>query len=192
MITCFTKYVADIPQHSSRLATTVKVFGRKSLLRAAIISISISIPFIYTEPASAQFVDRNSDEPLDITSDRLESQENIATWIGDVRAVQGDSILTTERLILIRKDDGNLDRIEAVGTVRFATAEEAITGDKAIYRDLERTITMTGEVVVTQGKQILTGGDLIYWVDTGRIEFKGDEGQRIRGIFETKDLDNQS
>ncbi|MEO0399273.1 MAG: LptA/OstA family protein [Pseudomonadota bacterium] len=159
-------------------------------LGAVALSLLLTMP-VLTTPAAAQLTS-DSDEPLDITSDRLESEENVATWIGSVRAVQGESILTTERLIITRGDEGDLDTIEAVGTVRFATTEETIAGDKAVYKEEARTITMLGDVIVTQGEQILTGNTLVYWVDTGRLEFTAEEGKRIRGIFQTDSIDNQS
>ena len=141
--------------------------------------------------ASAQFV-AESDEPLDITSDRLESEEDIATWIGDVRVLQSESILTTDRLVIVRNEDGGVDEIRAEGNVRYSTGQESITGDVAIYNELTRSINMTGDVVVTQGKQVMSGGDLVYWVDTGKINFTAPQGERVRGIFHTKSLDNNS
>jgi len=142
--------------------------------------------------ARAQFAAQDTDAPLDITSDRLESEENVATWIGAVQVVQGEAILTTERLVIYRNDDGDLDRIEALGDVRYDTGNETISGAKAVYAEATRTLTMTGDVVVTQGKQVLSGGALVYWIDTGKLRFTAPEGQRIRGIFYTKSLETQS
>ena len=142
--------------------------------------------------AMAQLAPADSSAPIDITGDRLEVENDIATFLGNVRAVQGEAILTAERLVADLDDKGSFTKIRAVGTVRYSNGKEAITGVRAVFDDLARTITITENVVVTQGEQVMTGGELVYWVDTGRILFTATEGKRIRGIFYAKDAPNQS
>ncbi len=142
--------------------------------------------------AMAQLAPADSSAPIDITGDRLEVENDIATFLGNVRAVQGEAILTAERLVADLDDKGSFTKIRAVGTVRYSNGKEAITGVRAVFDDLARTITITENVVVTQGEQVMTGGELVYWVDTGRILFTASEGKRIRGIFYAKDAPNQS
>ncbi len=142
--------------------------------------------------AMAQLAPTDSNAPIDITGDRLEVENDIATFLGNVRAVQGEAILTAERLVADLDDKGSFTKIRAVGTVRYSNGKEAITGVRAVFDDLARTITITENVVVTQGEQVMTGGELVYWVDTGRILFTATEGKRIRGIFYAKDAPNQS
>ena len=146
----------------------------------------------FGQSAYAQFSQTQSDAPLDITSDRLESNENVAVWSGSVRVIQGDAIMTSDELVIVRNDAGELEEIQAIGDVRYSTGKEAITGEKAVYRETERSIEMTGDVVVTQGEQVMSGGRLLNWVDTGKLTFTAPEGRRVRGIFHTKSLDNQS
>ena len=142
--------------------------------------------------AHAQFLEASSEEPLDITSDRLESEEDVATWTGDVQVVQGPAVLTTDKLVITQSEDGGINEIRAIGNVRYSNGEETIAGEQALYIETDRTLTMTGDVIVTQGKQIMRGGELTYWVDTGKIRFTAPEGRRVRGIFYTKSLEGQS
>ncbi|MBI1365656.1 MAG: hypothetical protein GC153_06820 [Alphaproteobacteria bacterium] len=141
-----------------------------------------------SSPAGAQLV-ANSNEPIDITGDTLEIVNKIATWTGNVRAVQGDGILTAKKLIATLGDDGGFKTIQAIGDVRYSNGKEAIAGDKAVYDAAARSITMSDNVIVTQGETVMTGGALIYWLDSGRIRFTAPTGSRIRGIFHTKSLD---
>jgi lipopolysaccharide export system protein LptA len=76
--------------------------------------------------------------------------------------------------------------------VRFSNGKEAITGARAVFDDIRRTITISENVVVTQGDQVMTGGELVYWVDTGKIVFTAPAGKRIRGIFYAKGRPGQS
>ncbi|MFN3959487.1 MAG: LptA/OstA family protein [Parvularculaceae bacterium] len=142
--------------------------------------------------ASAQFASLDSDAPIDITGDRLEVENQVATFTGNVRAVQGDAILTADRLVADLDDKGSFTKIHAVGTVRFSNGKEAITGARAVFDDVRRTITISENVVVTQGDQVMTGGEIVYWVDTGRIIFTAPAGKRIRGIFYAKGRSGQS
>jgi lipopolysaccharide export system protein LptA len=142
--------------------------------------------------AQAQLASIDSDAPIDITGDRLEVENDVATFLGNVRAVQGPAILTAERLVADLDDKGSFTKIRAQGTVRYSNGKEAITGARALFDDVARTITISENVVVTQGEQVMTGGELVYWVDTGKILFTAPSGKRIRGIFYAKDQPGQS
>jgi lipopolysaccharide export system protein LptA len=142
--------------------------------------------------AAAQLASIDNDDPIDITGDRLEVENDVATFIGNVRAVQGPAILTAERLVADLDDKGSFTKIHAVGTVRYSNGKEAITGARAVFDDVQRTITISENVVVTQGEQMMTGGELIYWIDTGKILFTAPAGKRIRGIFYAKGQPGQS
>lgn len=147
---------------------------------------------LMTGAAGAQLAPDVSDAPIDITGDRLEVVDDVATWVGNVRAVQGEAILTAEKLVADLDEDGAFRKIRAVGTVRYSNGKDAISGKVGVYDAEKRTITISEEVVVTQGEQVMTGGKLIYWVDTGRLLFTAPSGRRIRGIFYAKRSDEQS
>lgn len=138
-------------------------------------------------PASAQLIAaQDSNEPIDITGDTAEFQDNLAIWTGNVRVVQGPAILTSERLEALLTDEGDFETITAIGSVRYSNGEEAITGERAVFNNDARTIVMTDNVIVTQGKQVMSAGKITYWVDTGKVLFTPEAGKRIRGLFFTK------
>ena len=127
-----------------------------------------------------------SDEPIDITGDSLEIVDDVATWTGNVRALQGEAILTSSKLVATLEEGGGFKTIRAIGGVRYSNGKEAIAGETALYDSVARTITISDNVVVTQGETVMTGGTLVYWLDTGRIAFNSPSGERIRGIFYAK------
>ena len=136
--------------------------------------------------ASAQLIAAgDSKEPIDITGDTAEFQNNNAVWTGNVRVVQGETILTSERLEAVITDEGDFETITAIGSVRYSNGKEAITGERAVFNDAARTIVITENVIVTQGKQIMSAGKITYWVDTGKVFFTPEAGKRIRGLFFT-------
>jgi len=136
--------------------------------------------------AGAQLAPAISDAPIDITGDRLEIVDDVATWTGNVRAVQGEAILTAETLVADLDEDGSFTEIRASGTVRYSNGKEAITGKVGVYNAATRTITISEDVVLTQGDQVMTGGQLVYWVDSKKVLFTAPSGRRIRGIFYAK------
>ena len=145
------------------------------------------------QPVAAQLIAAgDSNEPIDITGDTAEFQDNNAVWTGNVRVVQGLAILTSERLEAVLTDEGDFETITAIGSVRYSNGEEAITGERAVFNNKARTIVMTDNVIVTQGKQVMSAGKITYWVDTGKVLFTPEAGKRIRGLFFTGKDNEQS
>lgn len=144
--------------------------------------------FANISSASAQFV-ADADTPIDITGAVLDVVDgrDYVIWEGDVQAVQGNSVLTAPKLVIYGVEAGKLTRIIAEGGMRYTNGSEAISGDRGVYNAADETITVTGNVVVVQGEQILAGAKLIYNTRTGSIRFTSAAKQRVRGIFFTKD-----
>ncbi|MEM9617708.1 MAG: LptA/OstA family protein [Pseudomonadota bacterium] len=159
--------------------------------KTIIITLALAITGPAAAPASAQLVSE-SDAPIDITGDTAEFQDNLAVWTGNVRVLQGEGILTTDRLEADLSEEGDFDNIRAIGSVRYSNGKEAITGDRALFDNIARTITITENVIVTQGKQVMSAGAVTYWVDTGKVKFLPEPGKRIRGIFYTGSDEEQT
>lgn len=151
--------------------------GIKAVLAAAAL--------VLASPAAAQLVGQ-SEEPIDIFGDHLDVVDKVVTIEGNARAVQGEGILTAAKFIALMDDDQQPQTIECQGGVRYTNGKEAVAGDTALYDDAARTITFNGNVVVTQGENVITGGNLIYWIDTGRISLTPASGKRVRGFFKGK------
>jgi lipopolysaccharide export system protein LptA len=153
----------------------------------------LALTALLGQPAAAQLIAAgDSKEPIDITGDTAEFQDKEAVWTGNVRVVQGETILTTERLEATLSDEGDFETITAIGAVRYSNGKEAITGERAVFNDGARTIVITENVIVTQGKQIMSAGKITYWIDTGKVLFTPEAGKRIRGLFFTGEDDKQS
>jgi lipopolysaccharide export system protein LptA len=77
-------------------------------------------------------------------------------------------------------------RIEAIGNVYFVTPDQTIRGDRAVYTPGDNLVVMTGDVIVTQGQNVMTGGRLTYNTETQAVTMAGGAGSnggRIRGVF---------
>jgi lipopolysaccharide export system protein LptA len=74
-------------------------------------------------------------------------------------------------------------RIEAKGGVVVVQKDQNATGDAAIFNMRENTVTLTGNVVVTRGQDILRGQRLV--VDLTSGVSKMDQG-RVEGLFQSR------
>jgi lipopolysaccharide export system protein LptA len=128
-----------------------------------------------------------SNAPVDITADQLDvqNQKCLAIYTGDAEALQDTSRLRANTINIYNKtlpprpgaqntsgepgsaNCGLLDRMEADGQVYYVTPNEVVKGDHAIYTADDKTIIVTGDVVVAQGKNVTAGTKLVINTDTG-------------------------
>jgi lipopolysaccharide export system protein LptA len=90
----------------------------------------------------------------------------------------------------------DIRRIEARGGVTVVTKEQNASGDLGVYDLKAKTITLTGNVVVTQGKNVLHGDRVVVDTATGnaRVESNAATAQnRVRAlILPSKDANGGS
>ena len=69
---------------------------------------------------------------------------------------QQDQTLTAKQ-INATFDNGILDTVTAQNDVVLTTPKETLKGDKAVYNAIDKTIILTGDVRIEQGKNVLIG-----------------------------------
>ena len=141
--------------------------------------------------------------PIEITADTLEVRQNrrIATFTGEVDAVQGDLVLSADQLRVHYRGDAevgqagpggtSIRRIEAFGNVFLSSPEETAQGDAGVYEVATRTVTLEGSVVLTKGQNVIRGERLEYNLATGRSQVFAQPKQdqvvgadgRVRAVF---------
>lgn len=141
--------------------------------------------------------------PIDITADRSESfqPQRRSVWEGNVIAVQGTDKLQTPHLEVFfaesgahpaqatsgaGPDMGRIERMEAEGPVYFVTPTQQAKGDHATYEATSDTITLIGNVILLQDKNVVKGEKLVIEQKSGHSTLyaspKVDKG-RVRGVF---------
>ena len=152
----------------------------------------------------AQNPPQNSDLPIEITADSLEVLQNqkIATFTGNVDAVQGDMVLSADRLrVYYGGDDqngapgpagtGSIRRIEADGNVLMSSPRETAQGDAGVYDVASSQVTLDGAVVLTRGDNVIRGQRLQVDLASGRSRVfaavpsteGGTPPQRVRALL---------
>ena len=153
-----------------------------AMMRTVVVLSALSLAIGFAAPAGAQLA-RASNAPIDVTGDQLEVQnaQCLAIYRGNVEALQATSRLRTDVLDLYARPGGQthaagdsgvstkcgaLERMEAHGSVYYVTPSEVVKGDDAVYLADAKTITLTGDVVVSQGKNVVVGNRLVINTDT--------------------------
>ena len=133
----------------------------------------------------------DSSQPIEITSDALEVQQEtkLAIFTGSVVAIQGDMRLKSDVMTVIyaseegaaktEETNSKIKRINVDGNVLFTTPDETGSGRHGIYNVEDKTITLTEDVVLTRGQNILKGAKLVYNMDTGKSVVTSDKGGTV-------------
>ena len=56
-------------------------------------------------------------------------------------------------------------------------------GDAAVYDPSNDTVVITGDVILTQGENVMTGGRLTYNLRTEQAQMAGGSNGRVQGVF---------
>ncbi len=146
-------------------------------LRAALLAL-LSLP----AAASAQGVQlggafaADPSAPVEVTSDSLsvDQAKGAAVFTGNVTIGQGDLRVQAGE-VEVRYDEatGGIARLLATGGVTLATPEEAAEAQAADYDLGSGTLTMTGEVLLTQGPSAISGDRLVVDLETGTARMEG-------------------
>ena len=156
-------------------------------------------------PNALQGFSQNRDQPVHIEAATLEvrDKDKVATFSGDVKVKQGDTGLRCKSLVVFYEGndaDGKtlqaaspgpggqqkIKRLEARGGVVVTQKEQTATGETGIFDMKTNTVTLNGNVVMTQGQNVLRGDRLVVDLTSGvsRVE-SGKNGQgRVQGLFQ--------
>lgn len=132
--------------------------------------------------ATAQTRPAPSSQPIMVGADSGEQTPAGFALRGRAEVLQGDNRLRADAIQGV-STGGAISQVTASGNVYYVTPTETIRGDRAVYTVSDTTIVVTGDVILTQGRNVLTGGRLVYNIDTGSARMEGASGTRIQGVF---------
>jgi lipopolysaccharide export system protein LptA len=185
------------------------------LARVAVLTL-LAAAALTSSTARAQI--SNGNGPIDVTADQLEmvDAQHLAIWRGNVEAVQNGNRLVSDILNVyfqgngtagakapakpktvtpaaggtasVGADWGAVKQLIADGHVFFVGDNQTARGNHAVYDLAPDTITMTGDVVVVQGDNVIKGDKLIIQVKTGHADVISNatgrnKPERVRGVF---------
>lgn len=145
----------------------------------------------------------SSGGPVDISADSLEviDAKNVAIYRGHVDVIQDDARLQADIIEVqfakgkvgatggaLSDSWGDIQTITAKGNVFYTTLGEVARSNLAVYRVIPDTITLSGDVIVTQDGNVIRSQQLTIKIKTGEASFKaGSVGRRssdrVRSVF---------
>lgn len=173
------------------------ILGRKSA--------TIVIPFIFAVSILSQVTAQTTEDTdefgfgtgqIRITSDQLiaDSDENSAEFIGNVHAVQGDTVITSDQMKVYFKKGATknnkepapdtLVKLVITGNVEIKFDNRVAQAQKAVYIAETKRMVLTGpNTKIISGKDTVTGEKITYFRDNGRIEVEAGQGNRVEAII---------
>jgi len=120
---------------------------------------------------------------IEATSLEVRDKQKMATFTGNVKVVQGDTTLRCKSLVVFydaEKTPGamrvaspgpggaqQIRRLEARGGVTVTQKDQTATGDAGIFDMQTNTVTLIGNVVVSQGPNVMRGDRVVADLTTG-------------------------
>jgi lipopolysaccharide export system protein LptA len=139
--------------------------------------------------------DQGKGDPIRITSDKLltDNAKRSARFSGNVKAIQGDTVITADHLTIFFKSGGstssnisnnNIDRLKAEGQVRIEFDNKVAVSNQAVYIVAERKLILSGPgSKVISGQDEISGSKITFFRDDGRVALEGDGQNRVNAII---------
>ena len=138
----------------------------------------------------------------------VRDKEKMATFTGNVHVTQGDTEMCSKALVVYYVDGntgtatatgpkaaqpgaraGPVDpqqirRIEATGGVTVTQKDQNAAGDTGIFDMPANTVTLTGNVVVTRGRNVMRGQRLVVDLNTGVSHVERGNGAQVESLIQ--------
>jgi lipopolysaccharide export system protein LptA len=175
--------------------TTSTMRGVQRLALAVVLAVAC-LPAAFAQtgnrgsPNALQGFSQNRNQPVRIEAASLEvrDKDKVATFQGNVKVVQGDTVMRCKTLVVFYESQGpagsmksaapgpggrqQISRLEARGGVVVTQKDQTATGETGIFDMRANTVTLSGNVVVSQGNNVMRGERLVVDLTTGisRVE----------------------
>lgn len=163
-------------------------------------------------PNAFQGFTRNRKDPVNIEANSLEvrDKEKIAVFRGNVVVVQGDTTMRCKELEVHYEGNAlgvdprqnvpatktqqknasaqRIRRLIATGGVIVTAKEQKAVGDKGIFEMATNIVILDGNVVLTQGGNIMNGDRLTVNLTTGTSKL---DAKRVTGVLVPSSMDKK-
>jgi lipopolysaccharide export system protein LptA len=190
--------------------------GPMKHLTVILATTSLCLVALALSPLAAHAQIAAGNGPTDVTADQLElvDAEHRAIWTGNVQVVQNGNRLVSDVLNIYYSGKaadaaaakpapaakpglanpaslggwGDVQKLVAEGHVFYVSPDQTARGDHAVYEATPDTITLTGNVVVVQGQNVVKGDKLVIDVKTNHANMVSNvqgknHPERVRGVF---------
>lgn len=126
----------------------------------------------------------STDSQVEVVADSLgiDQKTGRAVFTGNVVIGQGDMRVSAQKVIIEYGDDAKsrIKSFNATGDVALVVGEDAAEAEEAVYDVDSGVITLSGQVLMTQGENILSGDRIVVNLADGSARVDG----RVRTILQ--------
>ena len=136
-------------------------------------------------------------DKIHITADTLisESETGVAEFIGNVRAIQERTVITSDSLKIYYKQDvknkkngptgeASIEKIVASGNVKITFDNKVAVTQQAVYQTEARILILSGaNSKVISGNDSISGEKITYYRNDERIKVESGPEQRVEAVF---------
>lgn len=147
-----------------------------------------------SESSSSGGFEFNRKDPIYITADWMEvdQKKNTITYKGRVVTIQNDMTMRSETLTAHYDPEmKEMKQIVAAGKVNATQGARVATGEKAVFDNQEKTVTLTGSPVMRQGNSQISGVKVVYYIEQDKAIAEGDGNVRVRATIFPDELNSR-
>jgi lipopolysaccharide export system protein LptA len=98
--------------------------------------------------------------------------------------VQADMTMRSETLVAYYDPElKRMSQIVAEGKVNATQGDRVATGARAVFDDVAKTVTLTGNPVMRQGNNQVSGTRVVYYMEQDRAVAEGDGKVRVQATI---------
>jgi lipopolysaccharide export system protein LptA len=166
------------------------------LTATLVIIAGFMVGFVFAEGE-----DLKENKKIYITADKLiaDSEAKCAEFIGNVRAVQEDTVITADRLKIFYKkvednnknltsDEGSIEKIISSGNVKINFDDKVAVAEHAVYTSETGVLVLTGpNSKVTSGTNFVSGEKITLYRAEDRMTVESGNKKRVEAVFYSKE-----
>ena len=162
------------------------------MIKIRIHTLILALCFSILNPSLLFSADQENKDPIEITSDRMRSEDGGLKIIfsGNVVGYWGELKITSDILeVYNTQDKKETEEIVAVGNVFITRGQKRAKGDKAVYLVKLQKIILTGTPKATAWEEgnMIEGREMIFLLDKDRFV----ANNRVRMKIYPKDEENK-
>ena len=172
------------------------IVNKTSILFLTIFLSSVFFVSSSTISADTSTLKKDKKSKIRITSSRMNavSKAKYAEFVGNVKAVQGSFILTSDVLRIYYTENstkenkpvkkGSISKIIAKGNVHIKSEDFTAVSDLALYLTESMVLILKGKnSTITSGENSIVGSKITYYRSDGRVKIEGTTDKRVEAVF---------
>jgi len=156
---------------------------RRATRLAVLLSLLSALP-VTAQTVAFGGMKADTSAPVELSADNLTVNQTTgkAEFTGNVLIGQGAMKLSADKVVVqyVQGDTQKIDNLDATGNVTLVNGPDAAEARQAIYDVASGNVTLIGEVLLTQGQNVMSGEHTVVNLSDGTAQMNG----RVRSVLQ--------